>query len=60
MISNRITWLAGLLDERRRADLLAYAEGLFKQQIADEPTDPGLGPWVPLPEEAVDERRGDA
>lgn len=50
MISDRITWLAGLLDDERRAELLAYAERLFKQQIADEPTEPGLGPWVPLPE----------
>jgi len=52
MISDRITWLSGLLDDERRAELLACAERLFKEQIADEPTDPGLGPWVPLPEEA--------
>lgn len=52
MIHDRITWLSGLLDEKARAELLAHAEQLFMEQIANEPTEPGLGPWVPLLEQA--------
>lgn len=55
MIHDRILWLAGLLDIDARAELLAHAERLFKEQIESEPTDPGLGPWVPLPRGEEDE-----
>lgn len=57
MIEERITWVAAMLDDEGRKELLEYAELLFVRQIAAETTEQGLGAFVPDGEPANDRDR---
>lgn len=54
MIEERITWVAAMLDDEGRKELLEYAELLFVRQIAAETTEQGLDAFVPDSEPAND------